>query len=125
MDTGSNSTMYGGQTITGTLAAIPFVEKLLNIQTIFDEVISNFIKEKRSEIETDFYSDEDWIELVGYLSVYMDKSDLVIEVNHPGASVLEYGTPEKPMNPRIRQMANLYIQDLAKAIEQAVKKEFS
>lgn len=110
--------------MSGSLCAIDFSQQLLNVQALFDSVVKPFIKKLKQEIEQDLRNDEDWERFIPYLSVTVEGTDLVIEVNHPDSFDLEYGGPDTPMKSKLRSYAYEAGLDLSSAIEKAFKKEF-
>lgn len=109
--------------ISGTLSAIPFSESVLSVDTILSAVMDSYVNKVHTQIVKKMMEDDEWRELIPYLKVSSDDLELIVNVNHPLANDLEYGTPDRPMKPLIRTFMQSIADDMSKSVERATKKE--
>ena len=109
--------------MSGTLSAIPFAEAVLSVDKIIESAVVTYVNKLRSQLVERMVSDEDWRPLIPYINMSLDGLDLNVSVDHPMATVLEYGTPDRPMKPLVRPFMQTVADDMAKVIERKTKRE--
>lgn len=83
-----------------------------NIENILNEVINKKVADLGVRFRKELRDDNLWSSIANDAEVRIDDGQLIVRVNNPLSMDLEYGTPQRPMRPRIRAFEQTATQEL-------------
>jgi hypothetical protein len=111
--------------LEGSLSWIPYTENLISS---FFEVVSNKIDEFVEQLSKDLYqllsSDPAWSPYAKSVTLVFEQGELIANINNEYAISLEYGSPEVPINSKVRPFVLESISNLKEHIDTELKKVY-
>jgi hypothetical protein len=90
----------------------------INLKSVVITKLAEKAASLQEEFRTILKQDKDWETLVDYAQVNITDDGFVVQVNHPKALDLEYGTPQNPLNSKVRNFTQYANTELNKVIKE-------